>query len=709
MFACRARSGCHPVLVSLSALLFTGVAPFSPAAQPNTHTAAPDAAASELKPFTVEDLVRLKRLTDPQLSPDGHYIAFVLRETDIEANRGRTGIWLLDLTQKGATPRRLTQSEANDSSPRWAPDSRTIYFLSARSGSSQVWRLTLSGGDAERVTDYPLDVDTLKVSPTGTRIAIAMGVLPDCEDLRCTKDKLAARGKNKATGQIYNRLFVRHWDTWDNGTRSHLFSARINADGKADTPVDLSRSLDADVPSKPFGGDEDFAFSPDGNRLVFSARIAARTEPWSTNFDLFEVPVDRSTQPRNLTENNPAWDAQPVFLRNGDLAWLAQDHPGQESDRFHIMLKEARTGEVKPLTQAWDRSVIRLGVTPDGRRLLATTEDLGQTSLFSIDVARGTPHRIVGTGEVSDYAASNSSVVFGWANLGAPADLYQVEIGGGTPQRLTQVNAELMQRRRLSEFEQYSFKGWNDETVYGYVMKPYGFTSGQRYPIAFLVHGGPQGSMQNIWHYRWNAQAFAGAGYAVVMIDFHGSNGYGQAFTDSISRDWGGNPLEDLQKGLAAAIGRYPWLDGERACALGGSYGGFMMNWIEGNWSDRFRCIVNHDGVFDQRMMYYSTDELWFMEWENGGPQYENPQGYERFNPVNSVARWHTPMLVVHGEQDFRIPYTQGIAAFTALQRRGIESRLLLFPDENHWVLKPANSVMWYHQVLGWLDEHLKK
>jgi dipeptidyl aminopeptidase/acylaminoacyl peptidase len=309
---------------------------------------------------------------------------------------------------------------------------------------------------------------------------------------------------------------------------------------------------------------------------------------------------------------------------------------------------------------------------------------------------------------VEAYSATRERVVIARADLGAPADLYAVSLRGGEPQRLTDVNQELLGARHLSEYEQFSFTGWNDETVYGYVLKPYGFESGARYPVAFVVHGGPQVSMQNLWTYRWNAQTFAGGGYAVVMIDFHGTPGYGQKFTDSIQGDWGGKPLVDLQKGLAAALQKYPWLDGERVCALGASYGGFMMNWIESSWPDRFRCIVNHDGLFDQRTMYYSTEELWFPEREFGGPYYENPQGYEQFNPADFVAKWHTPMLVVHGELDFRIPYSQGIAAFTALQRRGIESRLLIFPDENHWVLKPANSIQWYHTVLGWLDAHLK-
>jgi dipeptidyl aminopeptidase/acylaminoacyl peptidase len=666
-------------------------------------------AAPASAPLTADDLVRLERVTDPQVAPDGRSVAFVIRETDMEANRGRTDIWLLDLTQKNATPRRLTQNDANDSSPRWAPDSRAIYFLSTRSGQSQVWRLPLTGGEASRVTDYPLDVGSLKVSPDGNHIAVSMEVLPECGDLRCTHDTLAARQKNKATGRVYDRLFIRQWDTWYDGSRSHLFVARINTDGKADSPVDLTKSLDADVPSKPFGGDEEYDFSPDSTRLVFAARISGHTEPWSTNFDLYEVPVDHAAEPKNLTAANPAWDTQPVFLKNGDLAWLAMDRPGFEADRFHIMLRDAKTGTNKPLTASWDRSVQHLHASGDGRGLLATADDIGQAALFAIDIPSGTPRKLVGTGHVSDFSASKDTIVFNWENIGAPADLFSVPARSGTPRRLTQVNEKLLGRRRLSEFEQFSFKGWNNETVYGYVVKPYGFEPGRKFPIAFVVHGGPQSSFQNFWTYRWNAEAFAGGGYAVVMIDFHGSPGYGQKFTDSISRDWGGKPLVDLQKGLEAALARYPWLDGERACALGGSYGGYMMNWIEGAWPDRFRCIVNHDGVFDNRMMYYSTEQLWFNEWENGGPQYENPQGHEQFNPVNQVSKWQTPMLVIHGEQDFRIPYDQGIAAFTALQRRGIESRLIIFPHENHWVLQPADSVQWYQNVLGWLDQHLKK
>ncbi len=667
-------------------------------------------AQENLLPFTPQDLIKLRRLTEPQVSPDGRHVVYVLSELDAEANKRPTDLWVLDLTTQNAQPQSLAPDKANESSPRWSPDGHSVYFISTRSGSSQVWRVPFPSGQPVQVTDYPLDVGSLKVSPGGDRIALTMEVLPECPDLACSKTKLDAQEKSKANGRLYDKLFVRHWDTWKNGTRSHLFVASVSADGKASAPLDLSKALDADVPSKPFGSDEEYRFSPDGSRLVFSARVAGRSEPWSTNFDLFETPVDGATPPKNLTADNLAWDTQPVFLQNGDMAYMAMKRPRFESDRFYIVVRNARSGAKRVLAQSWDRSVKHLEVTPDGRTLLATADDIGQEALFAIDPTGGSVRKLVAKGQVVEFSPSKNAVVYALASLGGPVDLFMTPLNKpGAAHRLTAVNDDVLSRRAMSPFEQFSFKGWNDEPVYGYVVKPFGFKPGERYPIAFVVHGGPQSSFGNLWTYRWNAQAFASRGYGVVMIEFHGTPGYGQAFTDSISQDWGGKPLVDLQKGLAAALEKYPWLDGERACALGGSYGGFMMNWIAGQWPARFRCLVNHAGIFDQRMMYYGTEELWFPEWDLGGPYFENPKNYERVNPVNFVSQWRTPMLVVHGELDFRVPYTQGLAAFTALQRRGIESQLLVFPNENHWVLKAANSLQWYGTVLDWLDAHTKK
>jgi dipeptidyl aminopeptidase/acylaminoacyl peptidase len=702
-------------LVAL-AILASPAAAQATAAQPTAQAAPAQAIAAPApsRAFTADDLVRLARLSDPQVSPDGRRVAYVLRETDMEANRGRTDLWLLDLDaaagsarKTDAAPRRLTQHPAADSSPRWAPDGRGLYFLSSRSGSSQVWYLGLAGGEAQPVTRLPLDVGSFEVSPRGDRLAVSMEVFPDCADLQCNVDRKAAQSKQKTSGQVYDQLFVRHWDSWKAGTLSQLFTLPIGADGKVGAPVKVSGGVRGDVPSKPFGGEEDYAFSRDGSRLVFSARLADRSEPWSTNFDLYEVAADGSGAARNLTVDNPAWDAQPVFLANGDLAWLAMERPGFEADRFKVMLRSARDGKLRALTGDWDRSVGHLGASFDGKRLLATADDIGQVALFEIDPATGARTRLVGEGQVQAFAPAAQGVVVAWASLGSPPDLH-LAARGKAPARLTSVNGDLLGARELAASEQFSFAGAEGTTVHGYVMKPQGWTPGKKYPIAFIVHGGPQVSFANHWSWRWNPQVYAGAGYGVVFIDFHGSPGYGQKFTDSISQDWGGKPLVDLQKGLEAALARYDWLDGTRACSLGASYGGFMQNWIAGNWPDRFRCIVNHAGIFDQRTMYYTTEELWFTEWENGGPYYAKPQVHEKFNPADHVTKWKTPMLVIHGALDYRVPYSQGLATFTALQRQGVESRLLFFPDENHWILKPANSLLWHAEVIGWLDGHLK-
>ncbi len=656
------------------------------------------AASGAARPFGARDLVTMERLSDPRPSPDGRRIAFVRRTTDLEEDKGRTDLWLLDTDGGGL--RRLTEDPAADSDPRWSPDGRHLYFLSSRSGSSQIWRLGLEGGGPEQVSDLPLDVANLVVGPRGTRLAFTAEVFPDCRDLACTASRLEARKAQPVSGRIYDRMFVRHWDTLEDGRRSHLF---VMPAGGGE-PRDLTPGLDADVPSKPFGGAEEIAFTPDGKGVVYTARVVGESEPWSTDFDLYHVPADGSAGPECLTADNEAWDTQPVFSPDGrTLAYLAMARPGFESDRFRIVLREWPDGAPRTLTESWDRSPGSLLFSADGRRLYATAADVGEVALFSIDVAGGEVTRLIGGGHVRSPGLAGERLIYGLDHLKAPVELYSAALDGGDRRRLTDVNGERLAELRFGDYEQFSFAGWNDETVYGYLIEPVDLDPAKRYPLAFIIHGGPQGSAGNDFHYRWNPQVYAGAGYAAVMIDFHGSVGYGQAFTDSISGDWGGKPLEDLRKGLAAVLERYPWIDGDRACALGASYGGFMINWIASQWPDGFRCLVNHDGVFDNRMMYFSTEELWFPEWEHGGPYWRSPEGHEKHNPALFVDQWQTPMLVIHGALDYRVPETQGLAAFTALQRRGIPSRFLYFPNENHWILRPANSLFWHETVLAWL------
>jgi dipeptidyl aminopeptidase/acylaminoacyl peptidase len=668
-------------------------------------------------PFNVRDMVMMQRVSDPQLSPDGRHAAFGVRSTDYAANKGVNAIYVLDLSGSGTTPVKVVDKGG---SARWSADGRSLYYLAPAKGVAQLWRLDLAGTSGLNLAQHvapvqvshgPLDINDYKLSPDGRQVLLSYEVFTDCATLACTQQRIEARDNDKASGTLYTKLFVRHWDTWANGRRNQLFVGSFDGHGQLPTePTLLSRGIDGDVPSKPFGDDSEFSFAPDGRTVYFGARIAGHSEPWSTNFDVYSVPTDGSTALKDLTAENKAWDAYPVASPDGrTLYYLAMKTPGFEADRFAIMALDLATGARRELDPQWDRSPGGLTLSADGKTLYTTTDDNGQHPLFAIDTGTGKVHEVVGSGTVDGFSIGAGKLLLARDDLQHPADLYLADTQGHGLKQVTHFNATDLKNARMGDFEFFTFKGWNNETVQGYVVKPADYQPGKTYPVAFIIHGGPQGAMTNDWSYRWNPQTYAGQGFAVVTINFHGSTGYGQAFTDAISGDWGGKPLQDLKLGWKAALDKYSFLDGHRACALGASYGGYMTYWIAGVWNTPWKCLVDHDGVFDARAMYYDTDELWFEEKENGGTPWQNPENYEKFNPVNHVKDWRVPMLVVHSGDDFRIPITQGLGAFTALQRRGIPSEFLTFPDENHWVLKPHNSVQWHDTVNDWLKKWTAK
>jgi dipeptidyl aminopeptidase/acylaminoacyl peptidase len=680
----RLRSVVYPIIISL---FFVSIA----------H--------ADTRAFTVHDLVAMQRIADPQPSPDGDEVAFVVTTMDLEANKGRKDVWLTATDGSGARP--LTSHPDNDWEPRWTGDG-ALYFLSDRSGSAQVWRLGTSGGEPRQVTELPLDVQVLQVDPTGSALYVAMAVYPDCGDsLACTVQRLEEESKRRTSGLIFDRLFVRHWDSWKDGRRNHVFRIPIDPQGMpSGEPVDLMAGVDGDCPTLPFGDGGDFAISPDGAWLVYTAKVVPGSEEaWSTDLDLWAVPTDGSAPARCLTEPNRGEDRTPSFSPDGSrLAYLAMSRPGYEADRRRVVVMNWPTGGPTVLTEPWDRSPGEIAWSPDGAALYVTADNIGNHSIFRVDAATGDVTALVTRHHNgSPRPLTDGSLVFAQDSLVSPVELFSVDEGGSIPRQITRLNDELLADLEFGEYRQFSFTGAHNEEVFGFLIYPVDFDPTQTYPLAFLVHGGPQGSFDDHWHYRWNPQIYACHGYATVMIDFHGSTGYGQAFTDAIRDDWGGAPFEDLMKGLDDVLRRHRWIDADRMAAAGASFGGYMINWIQGN-TDRFKALVCHDGNLDELMAYFDTEELWFPEWDHLGTPWDNPDGYRKHSPVNLVQHWSTPQLVIHGAKDYRVVDTQGLGTFNALQRRGVPSRLLYFPDENHWVLKPLNSIQWHEVVLDWMD-----
>jgi len=732
------------------------------------------AAAQTKHPFTFEDMMKLKRVGDPQPSPDGTWVLFSVTDVSLEANTKTPHVWIVP-TAGGESRQLLDQTSDR---PRWAPDGKRFAFTSTKEGGSQIWVADFDDASAKvtatrKITSLATEADGELWSPDGKNILFVSSVYPECDgapdaEAACNSKKVEEHEKSKVKALIFDHLMYRHWNAYKGGMRSHIFvvpadacvgtaasavrpgeagqkggggdgsRASLERTGGGACPYTSARDLtpgDFDSPVFSLGGQDNYAFSPDGQEVAYSSNHD-KVEATSTNGDIWLVPVNGGPA-KNITADNPAGDFTPLYSPDGKyIAYRSQTRPGYESDRFRLMVYDRKTGERKNLTEGFDQWVGTIAWSPRSQTILFTAEDKGEAPIYFADANAHGVHEIVrGFNDELVPLQDNRTLVFSRMSLEGPSEIYSldtakvIQLDHPLPKtdsaqdrstndnsgiqkfpyhddavELSKINRQLLSQVAMSPLESFWFTGAKGDKVQGFLVKPPNFDPNKKYPVKFLIHGGPQGAWGDDWSYRWNPELFAASGYVVVMINFHGSTGYGQKFIDEINGNWGGAPFEDLMKGLDYAEKTYPFIDKDRECAMGASYGGYMTNWILGH-TDRFKCIVTHDGMFNSTSAWGTTEELWFNEWEFKGTPYTNREGYDKWSPHMSAKNFKTPTLVVHGQLDYRLDVSEGFQLFTTLQRQGVPSKMLYFPDEGHWVLKPQNSQLWYKTVNDWVDQ----
>lgn len=669
------------------------------------------AAESTPRPIRFDDLLATHRVSSPTPSPDGRWIAYVNTDVDKAANRGNSDVWLIPTA--GGTPRPLTTSPKHDRHPTWSPDGRWIAFESNRDGEFQIWVIPVEGGEARKLTTVSTEATRPVWSPDGSSIAFVSAVFPEFSDRpfadsnAANKAQLDAREKSPVKARVMDQLLYRHWDSWVDDRRQHLFVVPVREGRAAGEPRDLTPGKRDAVPtSTTFEAGDEFAFSPDGGELTYTATPEdTRTEAWNTNHDLWSV--DLKTGKRRQITSNPAADGCPKYSPDGKwLAYRAQTRAGFEADRWQLMLLERTTGKTRSLTASWDASVEDLTWSATSTALVITAESKATKLLWSLPITGGTPTPLTRGGAAAEaVVAAGDQVVFTRSRLTEPAEIHRVALQSKQePVPVTSLNADWKSKLILSEPESFTVRGAGGTPIQMWLIKPPGYVTGRKYPLVFWVHGGPQSAFMDSWSYRWNAQLWAAQGYLIAMPNPRGSTGFGQKFTDEISRDWGGRCFGDLMACMDALEQR-PDVDRSRMAAAGASFGGYMMNWFQGH-TDRFKTLITHCGVYEFHSMYGTTEEVWFDEWEHGIP-WENAE-FGKWSPHQYAAKFKTPNLIIHNELDFRVPISQGLSLFTTLQRKGIPSKLLYFPDEGHWVLKPQNSELWHKTIFDWLTVYLK-
>ena len=651
--------------------------------------------------ITVEDMWAMKRVGAIALSPDGRWIAFPVTEYSMEENSSNTDIYLVS-TRTGEV-RQLTTSPAYDGAPVWRPDGKALAFISTRGGSAQIYLIRLDGGEAKQLSDVPTGVGQFVWSPDGKYLLFSTRMHPEAKSLAESARIDRERKRSKVKARIIDHLFFRHWNRWLEGKRSHVFL--MTAAGKILRDVTPG---DYDTPPLDLGSSHDFTFSPDGREIAF-VRNEDPVVAVSTNNDIFLVPTTGG-KIRKLTPN-PANDNEPVYSPDGRyIAYHAMARPGFESDQYDLIVYDRKTGQRKNLTKDFDRDVEEIVWGPKSRTIYFNSENEGRRSIFAVSLKTGKVVELVHDHFNSSLAVGpdGRTLYFRRQAANLPYEVFAYDLKKKTVRQLTHMNQELLSQLEMNPLEDFWFKSYDGHKVHGLLLKPPFFNPAKKYPLVYLIHGGPQGMWSDDFHYRWNSEMFASPGYVVAMVNFRGSKGYGQWFCDQVSKDWGGGPYKDLMAGLDYVLRTYPFIDTTKVAAAGASYGGFMINWIAGH-TDRFKCLVSHDGVAEQVSMYGGTEELWFPEWEFNGTPYEHPELYDKFSPVRYAKNFKTPTLIIHGERDYRVPYTQGLQMFTALQRMGVPSKLLFFPEEDHFVTQPQDARLWWKTVLGWIDEWINK
>ena len=652
-------------------------------------------------PMTFDDLMKVQRISDPQVSPDGRWIAYVQGAVDFGANKVVKHIWLV--RAEGGEPKQLTTGDGSDSRPRWSPDGESIAFISARGGKSQVWIIPVNGGEARQLTSISTEADGVTWARKGDALLFTSQVYPDCGDDACNKKRLEDAEKSKVKARIIDELLFRHWDAWRDGKYTHLFT--VSAQGG--TPRDLTPGA-VDSPTWFLDAPDGYDISPDGTEVCFTSNHSGGSRiAWTTNNDLFLVST-QGGEAKNITKDNPGSDASPQYSPDGRyIAYTSQARDGYESDLLRLRVYDRQTASIKDLTTGFDQWVSSFAWAPDRNNIYFTAPEHAQQPVFKTSVSKPKVEKVLGgMNDDVQVAPDGKSLLLTRSSLTQPAEIFRVPASGGTPVPLTSANAALLAELDLSPAESVATQGALGAEIQSLLVKPPAFDANKKYPAIVLVHGGPQSAWDDAWSYRWNAQMFASRGYVVIMTNFHGSTGYGQKFVEEISGDWGGACYQDVMK-ATDYLESLPYVDRTRIGAAGASFGGYMINWIAGH-TNRFKALVSHDGVYDSRSVYGETEEIWFDEWEHQGPPWTKREAYEKSSASNHVQNIQTPMLLVQGALDFRVPEGQAIQLFTSLQRRGVPSRLLYFPDEGHWVLKPQNSQLWYKTVLEWLDKYVK-